>query len=316
MRRSTLPTLNALTAFESVARHGTVARAAEEMNLSQSAVSRLVGQVENMLEIALFQRVQQRLVLTQAGRSYAASIKRIVRDLEESTLRTMAYGTGADAQVINIGVLATFATKWLMPRLPLFMRDNPGVIISCYTRPVPFDFDADPLDAAIHFGDSIWPGAVAERFMEEELLAVASPAMIDRATVPTAADLLAYPLIHEATRPHAWSDWLAREGAETTRSRLGARFDQFGMLTQAAVAGIGVALLPRFLIHDELARGALVILFDQARRSDQGYCFVYPHWGASNGPLMRLKGWIFEQASLPLEPQTEAGFSKISDRHP
>lgn len=295
MRRSLLPTLNALTAFESVARHGSISRASEELHLSQSAVSRLVSQVEHTLGIALFKRVNQRLVLTQAGRSYAITAGRIGRDLEEATLRTMAYGTAPDTQVLNLGVLATFAMKWLVPRLPQFIREHPSAIISCYTRPVPFDFDVDPLDAAIHYGDPIWPDAVAERFMDEELLAVASPALVARTPSPSSRALLDLPLIHETTRPGAWHDWFARDGIDSPRARLGGRFDQFGMLAQAAVAGLGAALIPRFLIEDELAGGSLVAI-GEPRPSAQGYCLIYPHSNASNALLMRFRDWLFDQA--------------------
>src|ERR1700682_1781834 len=146
MRRSLIPSLHALAAFESAARHGGIMRAAYELHLSQSAVSRLVKQGEEAIQGKVVDRVRQRLLLTDAGRAYARELRKIIDELEQATFQVMAYGSGGSEGTLNLGVFSTFGTKWLIPRLEAFRRRQPSVVISCYVRPRPFSFDDDPLD--------------------------------------------------------------------------------------------------------------------------------------------------------------------------
>lgn len=294
MRRRLLPPIGALTAFESAARHGSIVEAAQELHLSQSAVSRLVRQVESALGVALFERVKQRMVLTEAGRNYAQTVRRTLQAFERATYQTMSYGSANGA--LSLATFSTFATKWLLPRLPDFQQRSPGISVNCFVRNSPFDFDADPMDAAIHYGEPVWPGAIAVPLFDEDVVPVASPVLAKRAKVSRPRDILDLPLLHEVTRPTAWNQWLNEHGVDHPGPVRGAWFDQFGLIAAAASAGLGVGLVPKFLIEDELADGRLAVLFDSRLPKTHGYFLVYPHRHAGQKIIESFRDWLLEQA--------------------
>ena len=178
LRRGFLPNVGNLLAFEATARHSSVSRAAEELSLTQSAVSRQIQQLEETLGLSLFSRTRQRVVLTDVGRMYAAQVRQTLADLSDATRQAIALsGTSG---VLNLAVLPTFGTRWLIPRIPEFLSRHPDVTVNFGVRLVPFDFSAEPFDAAIHFGQPHWPGAVCELLMREECVPVCSPAYLRR----------------------------------------------------------------------------------------------------------------------------------------
>ena len=294
MQRRLLPSLNALAAFEATARHGSVVQASLELGLSQSAVSRLVRQVEAALQVPLFDRVKQRLELTEAGCAYGQTVRTMFDQLEQSTFHVMASGTAAGS--LSLGVFSTLAIKWLIPRLPRFQQSRPGVIVNCYVRAEPFDFDTDPLDAAIHYGSPVWPGATAEPLFGENLVPVASPDLPGIGRIRTASDLASFPLLHEVTRPAAWRDWFLAQGVDSLGALHGARFDQFGMVTQAAAAGLGVALVPLFLVEEEFAGGRHLIPVGRPVEGPHKYYLVYPHRKAGSRLFEEFKAWLTKQS--------------------
>lgn len=296
MRRSLVPSLHALIAVESAARHGGIMRAADELHLSQSAVSRLVKQVEDAIQVKLFDRVRQRLILTEAGRAYSRDMRKVLGEIEQATLQVMAYGSGGKSGTLNLGVFSTFGTKWLIPRLEQYREKQPHIVISCYARPRQFSFDEDPLDAAIHYGDPIWPGATLEPLFGEALIPVASPRLPKIRHLKEPKDLLAFPLLHEITRPWAWNRWLEQEGIVLEHSLPGARFDQFNMVVEAARACLGIALVPRFLFEDEIAGKELFIPFKQSVLGEHKYYFAYPHRNSGNAVMLDFKDWLLETA--------------------
>ena len=288
--RGALPSLPALAAFEAAARHGSFTRAAEELNLTQGAVSRQVQALEAQLGLRLFERVRQRVALTPAGAAYAPEVRVALARLSAATVNLMAFrGAGG---VLNLAILPTFGTRWLIPRLPRFLERNPGITINFATRLVPFDFERENLDAAIHFGDPVWPGTRMHRLMGEEIVPVASPALLARRPLTEPADVLGLPLLQQATRPRAWEHWLAAQGLSAERATPGPRFEQFAMVAQAAVAGLGLAIVPRFLVEDELRTGALQIPFDRSVHSAEAYYLVYPEEKADWPPVAAFRGWL------------------------
>lgn len=297
MKRSLLPSLHALMAFESAARHGGIIRASQELHLSQSAVSRLVKQVEETVRVKLFDRVRQRLILTDAGRSYAREMRKILDEMEQMTLQLMAYGSGGSGGNLNLGVFSTFGSKWLIPKLEDFRRLTPNVTVSCYVRSKPFSFDDDPLDAAIHFGEATWPNSIMDPLFAEKLIPVASPHLEGVGSIRKAEDLLKFPLLHEVTRPWAWHEWFTQEHVSISDSILGARFDQFQMVAQAAKAGLGVALLPRFLFEQELASGELFLPINKSLTSEGMYYFVYPQRSVENPTVVAFRNWLLKVAN-------------------
>jgi LysR family transcriptional regulator, glycine cleavage system transcriptional activator len=273
-RRSLLPSLHALIAFEMTAQYGSITRASTALHLSESAVSRLVRQVEETVQIPLFDRVKQRLILTEAGRSYAQSLRVLLIELERTTFQVMASGTATD--ILSIGVFSTFAMKWLIPILPAFQQLRPGVVVNCFIRSGPFDFNADPLDAAIHYGDPVWPGAIVEPLFGETLIPVASPRLPGLATIRTAGDLIGFPLLHEISRPTAWDEWFETQQVKNVGALQGARFDQFCLVACAAAAGLGIGLVPRFLVTEELSAKRLVIPLEIEIAGPYRYNLAYP----------------------------------------
>ena len=164
-RRTFLPPMADLLAFEATARHTSISRAADELHLTQSAVSRQIRQLEAQLGMALFHRVRQRVVLTDAGRVYAVDVRTLLQQLSDATQKTMAASGGGG--LLNMAVLPTFGTRWLIPRLGDFVQRYPDVTVNIAARTEPFDFAKEPFDAAIHFGAPHWAEAVCEYLMHE-----------------------------------------------------------------------------------------------------------------------------------------------------
>jgi LysR family glycine cleavage system transcriptional activator len=301
MRRGHPSSLSCLVAFEAVARHGGVSRAAAELNLTQSAVSRQILQLEADLGAALFKRVRQRMVLSEAGAVYAVDVRRILGDLADTTYRAM--GLGGEDQALNLTVLPTFGARWLAPRLPRFQARQPGVIVNIDTSVTPFDFEGSPYDAAIQFGAADWAGAETTFLIGETMVVVASPAYAER--LRTEDDLADAVLLHQTTRPTAWTDWLGQGGLDLAQAFRGPRFAQFSMVAQAAAAGLGAGLMPRFLVEAELAAGQIVTPFTRSLKTDGAYYVASPE-SRSTKPLVRsLVAWLVEEAKASARLQQE-----------
>ncbi|QEE45266.1 LysR family transcriptional regulator [Rhizobium sp. WL3] len=291
--RRFLPSLSLLTAFEAAARTGSITAAARELDLTQSAVSRQIKALENQLSVELFLRERQTIRLTVAGDSYAREIREALRRISSASLNLRANPHGG---TLNLAILPTFGARWLAPRLGQFLTTNPGITINLVTRLSPFDFRLVSIDAAIHFGDAVWPGAELTLLMQEETVPACSPAYRHDHAIAKPADLLNVSLLHLTTRPDAWERWFT-ENSVVFESVHGMLFDQFATASQAAIGGLGVALLPTFLIQDELARGDLVPAVDQPMRSAQRYYLAFPRERAAYPPLVAFREWIVRELS-------------------
>lgn len=290
--RRFLPSMSLLYAFEAAARSESFTAAAAELNLTQSAVSRQVRALEDMLGCDLFLRERQTVKLTAAGEAYAADIREALRKIGTATLGLRANPAGGS---LNLAILPTFGTRWLAPRLPGFLAENPGITINLTTRLAPFDFQFDQVDAAIHFGEADWSGADMELLMGEVVVPACSAGLRDRLGIATPQDLLKAPLLHLVSRPDAWERWFAAMGIDTDDVH-GMLIDQFATAAQAAAAGMGVALLPKFLIEAELARGDLVeAVKDGAVPSAGHYYLAWPPKRSSYPPLQAFRAWLKKQ---------------------
>jgi LysR family glycine cleavage system transcriptional activator len=185
-----------------------------------------------------------------------------------------------------------------MPRLNDFIQKYPGVTINLATRLVPFDFGAEPFDAGIHYGSPHWPGAVAHHLMDEDVVPVCSPKLETEQRIRKPADLTRAVLLHQTTRAGAWTEWFEMAKVDNAHALRGPRFEQFTMIAQAAICDLGVALLPRLLIEDELASGKLVILFDRSIRSSNSYYLVVPETKTSSMLTAAFTQWIVGQAKI------------------
>jgi LysR family glycine cleavage system transcriptional activator len=299
MRRRFLPSFTALQAFEAAARHGSFTQAASELNLTQGAISRQVRGLELSLGIRLFELIRQRVVLTELGRRYLIDVRRTIDSLEGSSLRVMAMAGGA--KVLDLAALPTFCARWLIPRMPQFQAEHPDLIINFASRFAPFDFDEEPFDAAIHFGPPAWPGAVLHHLFDERVAPVCSPAFQARHGLEAEADLVGAPLLQQTTRPAIWAEWYGSLGLPGDQAGHGPRFDQFSMLAEAAAAGLGVALLPQFLIEEELASGRLVRIGRHALQTEHGYYLAVPEIKSAEETVCDFRDWLL-QVSRQFQP--------------
>lgn len=291
MRRRLLPDLSNLQTFECAARHGNFSRAAEELNLTQSAVSRQIKELEAQTGQHLFERIRQRVVLSLAGAQALPEVRRLLAEAERLMLDTLA--AGPVTQQLRIGTLPTFGTRWLVPRLADFLTQHPDITLTVESRDRPFSFDDDPLDLTIHYGKPVWPGAVADFLCTEIVVPVASRVMADRIA---ATGLSAAPLLHLTSRPRLWSQWFERYGG--TEVWRGQRFDQFSMIIAAASAGLGVALLPSYLIEAELAAFDLVQLQDAPMETENAYYIIVPEGRQNHRASLLFRDWILGQVSM------------------
>lgn len=291
-----LPSYALLRSFESAARHDSFTQAAEELHLTQSAVSRQVKELEEMIGTTLFRRVGRRVVLTEAGRRFAADLAIDLENLKQSVVRAIAAGERNLS--FRVGILPTFASRWLIPRLPTFLSSHPNIEIRLETRTVPFDLTRERFDVAIHFGKADWPDARMTKLFDEEMLPVASPKFRDAYILNEPARLLEAPLLHLITRESAWIDWFAMNGISDKRLLSGRHFDQFSMIISAAVSSIGAALLPKYLIEPELEGEVLVPLSDTALKTNNSYFVVSPA-GDVNPQVNAFTRWLTSAARRP-----------------
>jgi LysR family transcriptional regulator, glycine cleavage system transcriptional activator len=291
--RRFLPPTSVLAAFEAAARLQSFTAAAAELKLTQSAVSRQIRSLEQLVGAELFVRERQTVKLNAVAEGYADEIRRALQQIATATLGFKANPHGG---TLKLAILPTFGTRWLAPRLPRFLSAHPGITINLTTRLGPFDFQADPLDAAIHFGPPEWPGARLDFLMKETVLPACSPQLRTQYKLRRPADLLRAPLIHLVSRPDAWQEWLRGAGVPVEQVQ-GMLVDQFAVAAQAAIAGLGVALLPTFLVEAELARSDLVPAIDQPLESAHNYYLAWPSDRETYPPLQAFREWIRGEAN-------------------
>lgn len=292
MRRK-IPTTAALIAFEASARHESFTRAAEELSLTQGAVCRQIGTLEQFLGVALFRRSRRGVKLTEAGLAYSRRVAAQLDAVERDTLAVMGQQGN---QAVELALVPTFGTQWLLPRLRAFQRLHPEVTVHLTNRTRPFLFADTAFDAAIYFGDANWSGTQSHYLMPENSLPVCSPELLEGRGELSAAQIADLPLLQQTTRPYAWRQWFGSLGLNVAGDLGGPRYELFSMLAQAAEHAMGVALIPPFLIQRELAEGRLVIARDHACLSDKAYYLMIPERKVESAALIAFRDWLLEQA--------------------
>jgi LysR family transcriptional regulator, glycine cleavage system transcriptional activator len=294
--RRYLPSLSLLSAFEAVARTGSTQAAAKELDLSQGTVSRLVQNLEAQLGVTLFLRAGGRLRPTDAALAYARDLRRAMDMIGAASLRLSAAPGGGG---LSLAILPTFGAHWLAPRLPEFLSAHPGVTLNLGTQLRPFAFAESGHDAAIHYGHDNWPGATHRKLFDEQVIAVCSPAFHAAHPMATPADLLTLPLLQLESRPDEWQTWFAHHAQPGSPPR-GMVFDQFATAMQAAMHGVGIALLPAFLAAPAIADNRLVPAFGKAVPGHGSYWLVWPAERGTLPPLTAFADWLV-QACAPLQ---------------
>ena len=289
-----LPSTSMLAAFDAAARTKSFTSAANELALTQGAISRQINALEQQLSVKLFNRNKQSISLTEAGKSYAKDINAALTSIRSATLNLI---TNPDGGVLNIAILPMFGSRWLMPRLADFLAKHPQITINTVSKLSQFDFSQEDVHCAIHFGKDNWSHANCTFLMAEESVPVCSPKLFEQAKLTEVhnicASLIDLPLLHIATRPDAWQTWFNEHGViANDKTHQGMHFEQFSIATNAAVAGLGVALLPKFLIKNELKRGELQIICDKPQKTDSGYYLVTPNNQLNYAPVLAFTHWL------------------------
>lgn len=292
----TLPSLNGVKAFESAARLGGFAGAAEELNVTPAAISRLVRLLEARLAVPLFERRANGLRLTPAGIAYRDGLTPILDSLSTLTAQVCDAARG---RVLTVGVGPTFAIRWLIPRLAAFRAEAPDVEVRITTggATVPF---AEDWTCGIRLGDGDWPGFVAEKLFAADLSPVCTPSAAARLRKPE--DLRRATLLRVAHAREDWPSWLKAAGAADLRVD-GPVFEYYGHALQAASDGLGVAMGIRPYIDDDIAAGRLVAPFALSVPKGTSWYLIYrPHRAVEEG-FKAFRGWITSTSVRPARPR-------------
>lgn len=293
--RRYLPNLSLLLAFDGVMRQGTVTAAAQDLGLTQSTVSRLLQSLEDQLGQPLFVRRGRRLIPTEAAGRYHRDIAAALDLIQRGGLSLIANPEGGS---LELAVLPTFGTRWLAPRLPGFMARHPGIMVNLTTRFRPVAFGTEHFDAAIIYSPAPPDVANSLRLLDESLTACASPDFLRSRPIDRPEDLGRLVLLNLQSRPDAWADWFRGQGVRTVPTG-GMLMDQFSMMIQAAISGLGIALLPDYLARQEIAEGHLLPVLRPAVRGRGCYALVWPSTRTESRPLVHFRDWLAAQVGVP-----------------
>jgi LysR family glycine cleavage system transcriptional activator len=304
--RQRLPPLNALKAFEAAARHESFTRAAQELFVTQGAVSHQVKGLEQELGLKLFNRERQRLVITEAGRDYL----NVVRDAFDR----IAMGTELLLQRQNAGVLTVstspdFAAKWLVHRLGHFVEAHPEIDLRVSASLNHVDFAREEVDLAVRHGEGDWPGLDAMLLSTEQLFPVCSPALIAGKRRPRRLeDLLKFPLIHTGNRSW-WTRWLQAAGIDDKDAIHGPVLNRDAISIDAAINGQGIVLSRTTLVAADLISGRLVRPFAEALRLSKTYWIVCPKAAATQPKIATFRDWLMSEAASDMRQLKKLGWA-------
>ena len=268
-----MPPLNPLHVFETVARVGGFGKAAAELGVTQSAVSRQIAVLEDFLGVRLFNRERAGATLTEAGTAYAADIAEPFARIAAATARLSDAKT---SDALHVRAYATFSAKWLIPRLPAFKARYPRANIRVSSIVKAVDFSRETVDVAIQFGQGHWPGTQSRLLFGDLLQPVTSPDLARRLADSGPEALVRETLLHSYYRRRDWADWLKAADVEAVDPGGGMVFESSVLTYQAAAEGLGIAIGQPLLLKDEIAAGRLVPLFGPPILRDLGYYAVWP----------------------------------------
>ena len=291
--RRRLPPLNSLRAFEAGARHLSFTRAADELAVTQAAVSHQVKSLEDWLGLKLFERQNRTIYLTRAGQSYLPAVREALDGLAEATRRLSQRD---EAGALTVSVIPSFAAKWLVPNLTGFRAAHPEIDVRISANDRLVDFARDDVDVGIRIGNGNWPGVTAVQLMDEDMFPVCSPALLEGPhPLSRPEDLRFHTLLHDDMRQD-WRMWLVAADVDGIDPTRGPGFDDSSMVIQAAVEGQGVALGRSALAAGDLARGRLVKPFDIELPTSFAYYVVFPPASAEEPKLRTFVDWLVRTA--------------------
>lgn len=295
MRRK-IPPLNPLATFEAAARHGSFTLAAEELCVTQGAVSRGVVTLEEHLGLQLFERHHRSVRLTRNGHAYYSEIRAGFEQLETATARLIADKSQETLVVRSYG---TFATRWLIPRFQKFRKANPHIAIEFTASLQPVNFEQTDVDMAIHFGvQEERTDLVQHLILPVAITPVCSPSLLAQTpSLVCPADLQHQTLIHTTVRPDDWPNWLAASGIRADWARRGHRFETSGMAYEAAIKGVGVAMAVTDFVREDIQSGVLATPFDLVLSTPYSYWLLYPPRKAVKAGVVAFRSWLLGEVS-------------------
>jgi len=290
-----LPPLKSLRAFEAAGRHLSFTRAANELNVTQAAVSHQIKALETWLDVPLFKRLNRALLLTEPGQHYLHSVRRALEILADATQQITAAGGG---DPLTISVMPSFGAKWLVTRLVRFSTAHPEIDLRFSAEDDLVDFARDDVDVAIRFGRGSWSGLRADLLMRQDVFPVCSPKLIEAGPHPLKApgDLRHHVLLHERPASYDWRTWLLAAGVDGIDPVRGPSFSHAHVLLQATIDGQGVALGATPLVDDDLAAGRLVKPFDLTLPGEWAYYVVFPEERSNEPNIQSFRDWIVGEA--------------------
>ncbi len=292
-----LPSLNALRAFEAAARQLSFTKAAEELHVTQAAISHQVKALEEQLGLQLFRRLNRRLLLTDPGQAYLSTLTAVFDEIDEATERLAAAHSGGS---LRVSVLPSMAARWLLPRLSRFRERHPDIDVLVSAAHTLADFRRDDVDLAIRYGKGVYPGLEAVFMMRDEIFVVCSPRLLeDGPPLREPADLKHHTLLHDSTTEaelQHWGSWLETVGVSGVDPVRGPGFSDSNLVLDAAARGEGVALARRSLANDDLVGGRLVIPFGPILPAQLSYYVVFPKASGDMPKAQKFTQWLLDEA--------------------
>ena len=288
MRRN-IPSSASLLAFEAAARHGNFARAAEELSLTEGAISRQIARLESLLKCKLFDRTGSRVKLNPVGARYARHVGETLERLDRDT----QYITGMPEgnRSLELAALPTFASRWLIPRLSGFRKQHPDITLNIAARIDPFILTGSGFDAAVHFDHPAWAGMRMDFLFKENLVPVCHPELLTDTDLSSLLNEL--PRIHRRQNPEAWYSYACESGIVLDNPAQGVRYDLHEMAIAAALAGDGVALVPWMYVEKDLSSGALAAPWPKSEVLSKSFCLVKPvETGINDAALQVFEQWL------------------------
>jgi LysR family glycine cleavage system transcriptional activator len=290
MRRRRIPPLNHLRAFEVAARHESFTRAADELCVTQGAISRHVKALEDHLGVELFERGALGVKLHRGGALYAAAL---TRALDRIATATEEVWSSRGKMTLTVQGFTTLLMRWLIPRLPGLQADHPQLEVRLHSSPSPADFLRDRVDVAILYGDGNWSGLQADLLFRDELMPVCSPAYLRRnAQLLAVGDLGGHDIIHHNRRREDWPQWLALAGSPDVRPRSEQSYEDLSVVYECALAGLGIVMGQAAYLQRELESGQLVAPFPDRLRRDRGFYLACLSDQADAPHISGFRDWL------------------------
>ena len=293
IKMANIPPLNSLKAFEASARYGSFTIAADELSVTQGAISKQIKILEEYLGLAMFERRHQHIVLTKEAEIYIASIRSAFETIEQATAQLMDSDTSVETLCVN--ALPSLSSRWLVPLLDDFKTRFPHVSLNIEVGNDDVDMDTCTADVAIRVSKvQRWENLYSHKIMDEDLIPVCSPKL----KLKSPNDLPKYALLQHTSRPNMWHEYLKAIGYEHFKVEHKVGLEHFFMLIEAAIDGVGVVLVPRFLVKNELKNGQLILAFDCVYNSPFSYYLLCKKNKKNLTKVKIFKDWLYTASEI------------------